>query len=97
MMEKYQKEVARKREEHDNNIRLKKLAVSVLRHTNLFMKGFQERREEEYQKAKRIQDQNKSEHERKQADKKRFQREKRERQMREIKMQQLKQMQVTWN
>jgi len=94
MMEKYQKEVQRKREEHDNNVRLKKQAMAVLKHTNLFMKGFQERREEEYQKAKRIQDQNKSEHERKQADKKRFQREKRERQMREIKMQQLKQMQT---
>merc|ERR1719350_2025506 len=93
MMEAYQQEVARKSAEHQRNKQLKQLATVTKAHTALFLKRFTERREEDYQKAKRIQDQNKSEHERRQADRKRLQREKRERQMREIKMQQLKQMQ----
>jgi len=93
MMERYQEEVQRKRTEHEMNMKLKKLAATTRGHTNFFLRRFEERREEEYQRAKRIQDQNKSEHEARQRERKKAQREKRESQMRTIKLQRLKEMQ----
>jgi len=76
-MEEYQKAMVKFKEEHEETLKVKRLATNLRAHTDFFKKHLEERREEHFQAAQAIQLERKAKHDFKRAEQKRKIQEKR--------------------